>query len=92
MNGAVALGLSQALLEEAVYVDGKPRARNYDLYPILPPSRMAQVHVRIVESGEKMGGIGEPPLPAVAPAVANAVAQLTGQRIRSLPLSRHTFS
>lgn len=92
VNGAVALGLSQTLLEEAVYVDGKPRARNYDLYPILPPSRMARVHVRIVESGEKMGGIGEPPLPAVAPAVANAVARLTGQRIRSLPLSRYTFS
>jgi isoquinoline 1-oxidoreductase beta subunit len=53
---------------------------------------MARVHVRVVESGEKMGGIGEPPLPAVAPAVANAVAQLTGQRVRSLPLSRHTFS
>ncbi|AXM94668.1 molybdopterin cofactor-binding domain-containing protein [Pseudomonas plecoglossicida] len=92
VNGAVALGLSQTLIEEAVYVDGQPRARNYDLYPILPASRMARVHVRIVESGAKMGGIGEPPLPAVAPAVANAVAQLTGQRIRSLPLSRHTFS
>ncbi len=92
VNGAVSLGLSQALLEEAVYVDGKPRARNYDLYPILPAARMARVHVRIVESGEKMGGIGEPPLPAVAPAVANAVAQLTGQRIRSMPLSRYTFS
>lgn len=92
VNGAVALGLSQTLVEEAVYHEGKPRARNYDLYPILPASRMARVHVRIVESGAKMGGIGEPPLPAVAPAVANAVAQLTGQRIRSLPMSRHTFS
>ncbi|NIF30260.1 xanthine dehydrogenase family protein molybdopterin-binding subunit [Pantoea sp. Tr-811] len=92
VNGAVALGLSQTLVEEAVIIDGKPRARNYDLYPILPPSRMARVHVRIVESGAKMGGIGEPPLPAVAPAVANAVAQLTGQRVRSLPMSRHTFS
>jgi isoquinoline 1-oxidoreductase beta subunit len=92
VNGAVSLGLSQVLVEEAVYIDGKPRARNYDLYPILPPSRMARVHVRVVESGEKMGGIGEPPLPAVAPAVANAVSQLTGQRIRSMPLSRYTFT
>ncbi|MBK0059537.1 xanthine dehydrogenase family protein molybdopterin-binding subunit [Pseudomonas sp. S44] len=92
VNGAVALGLSQTLVEEAVWVNGMPRARNYDLYPILPPSRMARVHVRIVESGAKMGGIGEPPLPAVAPAVANAVARLTGQRARSLPLSRHTFA
>ncbi len=92
VNGAVSLGLSQVLVEEAVYINGKPRARNYDLYPILPPSRMARVHVRVVESGEKMGGIGEPPLPAVAPAVANAVSQLTGQRIRSMPLSRYTFT
>lgn len=92
VNGAVSLGLSQVLIEEAVYVDGKPRARNYDLYPILPPSKMARVHVRVVESGEKMGGIGEPPLPAVAPAVANAVAALTGQRVRSMPLSRHSFT
>ncbi|WP_460418703.1 xanthine dehydrogenase family protein molybdopterin-binding subunit [Pseudomonas sp. microsymbiont 2] len=92
VNGAVSLGLSQVLLEESVWLNGMPRARNYDLYPVLPPSRMARVHVRIVESGAKMGGIGEPPLPAVAPAVANAVARLTGQRVRSMPLSRHTFS
>lgn len=92
VNGAVALGLSQTLVEEAVWVDGQPRARNFDRYPILPPARMARVHVRVVESGEKMGGIGEPPLPAVAPAVANAVAALTGQRVRSLPMSRHTFT
>ncbi|MFK3799976.1 molybdopterin cofactor-binding domain-containing protein [Pseudomonas sp. NPDC088444] len=92
VNGAVALGLSQTLVEEVVYVNGVPRGRNYDLYPILPPSRMARVHVKVVESGEKMGGIGEPPLPAVAPAVANAVATLTGQRVRSLPLSRHSFT
>jgi isoquinoline 1-oxidoreductase beta subunit len=49
------------------------------------------VHVRIIESGEKMGGIGEPGLPAVPPAVANAVSQLTGQRVRSMPLSRLKF-
>ena len=91
VNGAAALGLSQVLLEEAVYENGVPLARNYDLYPILPPARMARVHVRILESGAKMGGIGEPPLPAVPPAVANAVSTLTGQRIRSMPLSRYSF-
>ena len=91
VNGAATLGLSQVLLEEAVYKNGMPVARNYDLYPILPPGRMPRVHVRIVESGEKMGGIGEPPLPAVPPAVANAVSRLTGERIRSMPLSRYSF-
>lgn len=91
VNSAVALGLSQVLIEEAVYKDGMPVARNYDLYPILPLDRMARVHVKIIESGATMGGIGEPPLPAVPPAVANAVSILTGQRIRSMPLSQYTF-
>ena len=85
---AVALGLSATLLEEVVFADGVPQARNYDSYPILPPDRMPRVHVRIVESGAPMGGIGEPGLPGVPPAVANAVAVLTGTRIRSLPLAK----
>jgi isoquinoline 1-oxidoreductase beta subunit len=91
VNSAVALGLSSALLEEVVYEGGVPQARNFDGYPILPPDRMPRVHVRIVESGAPMGGIGEPGLPGVPPAVANAVAALTGQRIRSLPLSKTRF-
>ncbi|MGR9235176.1 molybdopterin cofactor-binding domain-containing protein [Rhizobium leguminosarum] len=89
---AVALGLSSALLEQVVYVDGIPQARNYDGYPILTPDRMPRVHVRIVESGATpMGGVGEPGLPGVPPAVANAVAVLTGQRVRSLPMSKTVF-
>ncbi|HRX40709.1 MAG TPA: molybdopterin-dependent oxidoreductase, partial [Parvularculaceae bacterium] len=92
INSAVALGLSEVLLEDAAYEKGMPLARNYDMYPILPPHRMPRVHVRIVESGEKMGGIGEPGLPAVPPAVANAVSQLTGRRIRAMPLSQFKFS
>jgi isoquinoline 1-oxidoreductase beta subunit len=91
VNSAVALGLSSALLEEVVYAKGAPQARNFDGYPILPPSRMPRVHVRIVESGAPMGGIGEPGLPGVPPAVANAIAALTGQRVRSLPLSKLKF-
>lgn len=91
VNSGVALGLSQVLLEEAIYENGMPIARNYDMYPILPLNRMPRVHVRIVESGAKMGGIGEPVLPAVPPAVANAVSALTGRRIRSMPLSRYKF-
>lgn len=91
INSAAALGLSQVLMEEAIYKNGEPVARNYDLYPILPPDRMARVHTRIIESGAQMGGIGEPGLPAIPPAVANAVSTLTGQRIRSMPLSQYAF-
>lgn len=88
VEGAAALGLSATLLEQVVYEAGKRQARNYDTYPILDRERMPRVHVAIVESGAPMGGIGEPGLPGVPPAVVNAVAALTGQRIRSLPLSK----
>ncbi len=92
VNSAVALGLSQVLVEGAAYEDGLPVARNFDAYPILTPDRMARVHVKIIESGAKMGGIGEPPLPAVPPAVANAVSTLVGRRVRMMPLSGETFT
>lgn len=92
VKSAVALGLSSALLEEVVYENGQPRARNFGAYAVLPQARMPRVHVRIVESGAPMGGVGEPGLPGVPPAVANAVAALTGQRLRSLPLSRARFA
>ncbi len=69
-------------------MNGMPQARNFDAYPILPPTRMPKVHVRIIESGAKMGGIGEPGLPGVPPAIANAVAVLNGQRLRNLPFAK----
>ncbi|MDT4877166.1 Isoquinoline 1-oxidoreductase subunit beta [compost metagenome] len=92
VKSAVALGLSSTLLEEVVYENGVPRARNFGAYAILPPSRMPRVHVRLVESDSPMGGVGEPGLPGVPPAVVNAVAALTGQRVRSLPLSKTQFT
>lgn len=92
VNSAVTIGLSIAMMEEVVYEDGMPLARNYDGYTILPPDRMPKVHVRIIESGAPMGGIGEPGVPGVPPAVVNAFAVLTGQRVRSLPLSRNQLT
>ncbi|UOD50732.1 xanthine dehydrogenase family protein molybdopterin-binding subunit [Orrella daihaiensis] len=91
VQSAVALGLSETLVESYVYENGEPQALNFDRYAILRPSQMPNVHVQIIESGAEMGGIGEPGLPAVPPAVANAVATLTGQRPRSLPLSQYKF-
>ncbi|WP_172330677.1 xanthine dehydrogenase family protein molybdopterin-binding subunit [Mangrovicoccus sp. HB161399] len=92
VQSAVALGLSQTLVEEHVYEDGAPVARNFDSYDILRPDQMPEVKVAIVESGAKMGGIGEPGLPGVGPAVVNAAAALTGRRFRTLPLSGHDLS
>lgn len=88
VNGAVALGASTALFEEQEYEHGQPKARNYDQYPILRMAQMPRVHVQIIESGAPMGGVGEPALPGVPPAIVNAVSTLLGRRIRRIPLRR----
>jgi isoquinoline 1-oxidoreductase beta subunit len=92
MESGIAYGLSAALAEEISMKDGKVDQANFNSYPILPPQKMPQVHVQIINSGEALGGIGEPGTPPIAPAVCNALFTLTGQRIRSLPLSRYTFT
>ncbi|WP_240791317.1 molybdopterin cofactor-binding domain-containing protein [Roseomonas sp. AR75] len=88
VESAVCIGLSSAAFEAVVFEDGRPRQRNFDTYRILSRAEMPRVQVRIVESGAPMGGVGEPGVPGVPPAVANALAVLTGRRIRSLPFSQ----
>lgn len=92
VQSAAATGLSSALMEEVVFERGEPTTKNFDSYAVLRRGRMPRVHTRIIESGAPMGGIGEPATPGVPPAVANAVFALTGQRVRSLPLSRTRLS
>jgi isoquinoline 1-oxidoreductase beta subunit len=87
VRSAVAIGLSQTLVEAITFADGQVEQTNFDSYAILPPSRMPLVWTAIVESGAPMGGVGEPGTPGVPGAVCNALATLTGQRVRSLPLS-----
>ncbi|WP_226575663.1 xanthine dehydrogenase family protein molybdopterin-binding subunit [Acuticoccus sediminis] len=92
VESAVALGLSQTLVEQAVYENGVRRDANYDTYQVLRREMMPEVHVSIVESGAPMGGVGEPGLPGVPGAVVNAVAALTGTRVRHLPLADTSLS
>ena len=92
VESAVALGLSETLVEQAIYENGVRRDNNYDTYQVLRREMMPAVHVLIVESGAPMGGVGEPGLPGVPGAVVNAVAALTGVRVRSLPLANTPLS
>ena len=86
MEGCVALALSALFGGEITLAGGRVRQRNYGDYPILTLDRMPEVDVHLVASGEAVGGIGEPGLPPVAPAVANALCALTGRRLRRLPV------
>ncbi len=86
MESGIAFGLSAALLEAVTMKEGRVEQANFDSYPILPPQRMPEVEVEIVNSGADLGGIGEPGTPPIAPALANGLFTLTGKRIRKLPV------
>jgi isoquinoline 1-oxidoreductase beta subunit len=86
LESGVAFGLGAALHSELTFKDGRVQQSNFHDYRVLRLDEMPVVEVHIVPSTEKMGGVGEPGVPPIAPAVANAVAALTGQRLRELPL------
>jgi isoquinoline 1-oxidoreductase subunit beta len=86
MESGIAFGLGAALYSALTFKDGRVEQSNFHDYRVLRLDEMPVVEVHIVPSTEKMGGVGEPGVPPIAPAVANAVAALTGQRLRELPL------
>jgi len=69
-----------------IFANGGVKSSNFDDYKILSMSETPEIEVHIVKSTDKIGGIGEPGVPPVAPAVANAFFNATGVRIRRLPL------
>jgi isoquinoline 1-oxidoreductase beta subunit len=86
MESGIAFGLSAALHSALRIKNGRVQESNFHDYRVLRLNEMPVVETHIVQSREKPGGIGEVGVPPIAPAVANAVATLTGQRLRELPL------
>jgi len=87
MEGGIGFGLSAALYGKVTLKDGLVEQSNFHDYPLLRISEMPAIDVHIVPSTEKPSGVGEPGVPVIAPAVANALAAATGKRVRALPLS-----
>lgn len=88
IEGAVALALSAAVKGEITFENGRTKQSNFDAYPILTIDEMPRVEVHIVNSYEALGGIGEPGVPPLAPAVCNAIFAATGKRLRRLPITK----
>jgi len=87
LESAVVYGLSAALLEELTVKDGAIQQSNFNDYPVLRMSDMPEIHTRIVATDNPPAGMGEIGVVTVAPAIANAVFQLTRRRLRTLPMS-----
>ncbi len=87
IEGGITLALSSALKEEVRFSNGGVKSANFDDYKVIKMSEVPEIEVHIVESKEKMGGIGEPGVPPTAPAVGNAIFNATGARIRRIPFT-----
>ena len=88
MEGGIGFGLCAILYDEITLNEGRVVQGNYDDYRMLRISEMPRVEVIIVPSAEKPTGVGEPGVPPIGPAVANAWRALTGESVRHLPFAR----
>lgn len=88
MMSGIVFGLSAALGQEITFADGRVEQTNFDTFDALRIDRCPAIEVALLENGRHMGGAGEPGTPPAAPALANAVFALTGERVREMPLSR----
>ena len=90
MRGAIIMGLSAAMHEKIDFANGGIQTANFYNYNELRMNEAPEIEVHLVKSKDKIGGIGEPGLPPIAPAVANAVFKATGARLRRLPMTPQT--
>jgi isoquinoline 1-oxidoreductase beta subunit len=87
VSGAALWGLSLAMYEKATLKDGGIEQTNFDTYTPLRMSDTPEVDVSIIANGEPATGVGEPAVTVIAPALANAIFNAVGARVRSLPIT-----
>jgi isoquinoline 1-oxidoreductase subunit beta len=93
IESSVVWGLTAALYGQITIKDGRVVEGNFDDYPMLRLDGMPEVETHLaLTGGTKWGGVGEPGVPPLAPAVCNAIFKITGKRIRSLPLRNHNLA
>ncbi|MDJ0821255.1 MAG: molybdopterin-dependent oxidoreductase [Paracoccaceae bacterium] len=88
LTGGMVYGLSAAMTEEITFAEGAVEQRNFPDYDPLRMPQMPACEVRVLETMEHLGGVGEIGTPPAPPALANAIFDLTGTRIRTLPMNK----
>jgi len=87
MQGAIVHGMTAALWGKMTFQSGVASPRNFNQYKMMRMRDMPQIAVQVIQGSSVLGGVGEPGVPPIAPAIANAYAALTGTRLRTLPLT-----
>lgn len=85
-EGNIIMGLTAAVKDGITFVKGKAQQSNFHNYQMIRIQETPKMEIHIMENEEQPSGVGEPGLPPLAPALANAIFALTGKRIRTLPL------
>jgi len=85
IEGSIVMAIGAAVKHETHFADGKAVERNFDAYKMPRINEIPEIEIHIMDNDEKAGGVGEPALPPLAPALCNAVYDLTGKRVRKLP-------
>ena len=88
MEGGIGFGLGAVMKSQITIAGGAVQEGNFDGYDVLRFNEMPQVEVHMVPSSERPTGVGEPGVPPIGPAVANAIYAATRKRMRILPFSR----
>ncbi|MDA8870980.1 molybdopterin-dependent oxidoreductase, partial [Rhizobiaceae bacterium] len=88
LMSAIVFGLSSCVGQEITFADGMVEQTNFDDFDALRMTNCPAIEIELLEEAEHMAGIGEPGTPPSIPALANAIARLTGERIRTMPLSK----
>ena len=86
IEGAIVFGLNATLYGEITITGRRVQQSNFHDYPVLRMNAMPKIEVHIIQSDEQPTGIGEPGVPPIAPAITNALFNLTGRRVRKLPI------
>jgi isoquinoline 1-oxidoreductase beta subunit len=89
IEGAIVFGLSAALWGEITMRGGRVQESNFNAYRVLRCNELPEIDVQLLPSDAPPGGIGEPAVALVAPAICNAIFAATGRRLRSLPIAAH---
>jgi len=87
VEGSIVMAYGAAAVHETHFMDGKAVETNFHQYKMPRITDIPEIEVHIMENDEKPGGVGEPGLPPFAPALCNAIFDLTGKRIRKLPFN-----
>ena len=87
LQSSIIFGIRAAVMQQVTMENGRVKQRNFDTFPVVRMFESPRIDIVLIKSSEKPGGIGEPATALVTPAIANAVAALTGKRVRQLPIT-----